>query len=125
MERELSMLSKELTTMSALKLALERKKMSTESASQLLQKVDEAKLMTLLEDDKISQELYQEKLTGVLSAVMENPATLVEDLGKEGNEVMDVWQKMDEGEIDSFEDGIKLADRKIREKDRKSELEAE
>jgi len=125
MERELSTLSKELTTMSALKLALERKKMSTESASQLLQKVDEAKLMTLLEDDKISQELYQEKLTSVLSAVMENPATLVEDLGKEGNEVMDVWQKMDEGEIDSFEDGIKLADRKIREKDRKSELEAE
>ena len=64
-------------------------------------------------------------MTSVLSAVMENPATLVEDLGKEGNEVMDVWQKMDEGEIDSFEDGIKLADRKIREKDRKSELEAE
>ncbi len=125
MERELSTLSKELTTMSALKLALERKTMSTESASQLLQKVDEAKLMTLLEDDKISQELYQEKLTSVLSAVMENPATLIEDLGKEGNEVMDVWQKMDEGEIDSFEDGIKLADRKIREKDRKSELEAE
>jgi len=125
MERELSTLSKELTTMSALKLALERKKMSTESASQLLQKVDEANLMTLLEDDKISQELYQEKLSSVLSAVMENPATLIEDLGKEGNEVMDVWQKMDEGEIDSFEDGIKLADRKIREKDRKSELEAE
>mgnify|MGYP007063430727 FL=1 len=125
MERELSTLSKELTTMSALKLALERKKMSTESASQLLQKVDEANLMTLLEDDKISQELYQEKLSSVLSAVMENPATLIENLGKEGNEVMDVWQKMDEGEIDSFEDGIKLADRKIREKDRKSELEAE
>jgi hypothetical protein len=125
MERELATLSKELTTMSALKLALERKKMSTESASQLLQKVEEAKLTTLLEDDKISQELYQEKLTNVLSVVMENPATLIEDLGKEGNEVMDVWQKMDEGEIESFEDGIKLADRKLREKDRKSELEAE
>lgn len=125
MERELSTLSKELTTMSGLKLALERKKMSKEGASQLLQKVDEAQLMTLLEDDKITQELYQEKLTSVLSTVMENPATLVEDLGREGNEVMDVWQKMDEGEIESFDAGLKLADRKVREKEQKSELEAE
>ncbi len=125
MERELSTLSKELTTMSGLKLALERKKMSKEGASQLLQKVDEAQLMTLLEDDKITQELYQEKLASVLSTVMENPTTLVEDLGREGNEVMDVWQKMDEGEIESFDAGLKLADRKVREKERKSELEAE
>ncbi len=125
MEQELTMLSKELTTMSALKLALERKKMSKEGTSQLLQKVDEVKLMTLLEDDKISQELYQEKLTSVLSAVAESPSTLMEDLGKEGNEVMDVWQKMDEGEINNFDDGLKLADRKVREKERGSELEAE
>ena len=38
---------------------------------------------------------------------------------------MDVWQKMDEGEIESFDAGLKLADRKVREKEQKSELEAE
>ena len=77
MERELSTLSKELTTMSGLKLALERKKMSKEGASQLLQKVDEAQLMTLLEDDKITQELYQEKLASV-KPVEERPQQFVQ-----------------------------------------------
>ena len=33
--------------------------------------------------------------------------------------------EVDEGEIESFDAGLKLADRKVREKERKSELEAE
>jgi hypothetical protein len=125
LERELSVISKELTTVSALKLALERQQMSKDGVSRLLDRVDEAKLMTALEDDKITQEMYVEKLNSVLSTVTDNAHQITEDLGREGSEVMDVWQKMDEGEIDSFEDGLKLADRKVRERDRKSELEAE
>ena len=125
MERELSVISKELTTISALKLALERQQMSRDGVSRLLDRVDEAKLMTALEDDKVSQEMYVEKLNSVLSTVTDNAHQITEDLGKEGSEVMDVWQKMDEGEIDSFEDGLKLADRKVREREKKSELEAE
>jgi hypothetical protein len=125
LERELSVLSKEITTISALKLALERQQMSKDGVSRLLERVDEAKLMTALEDDKISQEMYLEKLNGVLSTVTDSAHQITEDLGKEGSEVMDVWQKMDEGKIDSFEDGLKLADRKVREREKKSELEAE
>jgi hypothetical protein len=125
LERELSVISKELTTVSALKLALERQQMSKDGVSRLLDRVDEAKLMTALEDDKITQEMYVEKLNSVLSTVTDNAHQITEDLGREGSEVMDVWQKMDEGEIDNFEDGLKLADRKVRERDRKSELEAE
>ena len=125
MERELSVISKELTTISALKLALERQQMSRDGVSRLLDRVDEAKLMTAFEDDKVSQEMYVEKLNSVLSTVTDNAHQITEDLGKEGSEVMDVWQKMDEGEIDSFEDGLKLADRKVREREKKSELEAE
>jgi hypothetical protein len=42
--------------------------------------------------------------------------------GREGSEVMNVWQKMDEGEIENFQDGLKLADKAVRGKE-KRELE--
>lgn len=126
MERELGILSKEITTISALKMALERRQTSKDGVSRILDRVDEAKLMTYLEDDKISQEMYLEKLSGVLSTVTDGAQQITEDLGKEGSEVMQVWQKMDEGEIENFTDGLKLADKAVREKEKRdSELEAE
>jgi hypothetical protein len=125
MERELGVLSKEITTIAALKLALERRQSSKDGVSRILERVDEAKLMTYLEDDKISQEMYLEKLNGVLSTVTEGAGQITEELGKEGSEVMDVWQKMDEGEIESFSDGLKLADRAVREKEKRADMEAE
>jgi cob(I)alamin adenosyltransferase len=125
MERELGVLSKEITTISALKLALERRQSSKDGVARILERVDEARLMTYLEDDKISQEMYLEKLNSVLSTVTDGANQITEELGKEGSEVMDVWQKMDEGEIDNFSDGLKLADRAVREKEKKADLEAE
>ncbi|MGH9389533.1 MAG: hypothetical protein ACRD1Z_07950 [Vicinamibacteria bacterium] len=125
MERELATISKELTTISAVKLALERQQLSREGVARLLNRVDEAELMTWLEDDKISQEMYLEKLNSVLSTVSEGAERITEDLGKEGNEVMQVWQRMDEGEIGSFEDGLKLADKAVREREKKADLEPE
>jgi hypothetical protein len=126
MERELSVLSKEITTISALKLALERRVTGKEGVSRILERVDEARLMTYLEDDKITQEMYLEKLNGVLSSVTEGASEITEDLGKEGSEVMDVWQKMDEGEIENFADGLKMADKAVRQKEKRdSEMEAE
>jgi hypothetical protein len=126
LERELSVLSKEITTISALKMALERRTTGKEGVSRILERVDEARLMTYLEDDKISQEMYLEKLNGVLSTVTDGAAQITEDLGKEGSEVMDVWQKMDEGEIENFADGLKLADKAVRQKEKRdSEMEAE
>jgi flagellar biosynthesis GTPase FlhF len=125
MERELAVISKELTTISALKLALERQQHSREGVSRLLHRVDEAELMTYLEDDKISQEMYLEKLNSVLSTVTEGANQITQDLGKEGSEVMQVWQKMDEGEIENFEDGLKLADKAVREREKRAEMEPE
>jgi hypothetical protein len=126
LERELSILSKEITTISALKLALERRSTSKDGVQRILERVDEARLMTYLEDDKISQEMYLEKLNSVLSSVTDGASQITEDLGKEGSEVMDVWQKMDEGEIENFADGLKLADKAVRQKEKRdSEMEAE
>ena len=126
LERELSILSKEITTISALKLALERRVTGKDGVSRILERVDEARLMTYLEDDKISQEMYLEKLNSVLSTVTDGATQITEDLGKEGSEVMDVWQKMDEGEIENFSDGLKLADKAVRQKEKRdADMEAE
>ena len=125
LERELAVLSKELSTISALKLALERRTNTREGLSKILRKVDEAELMTYLEDDKITQEMYLEKLNTVLSTVTEGAKEITETLGQEGREVLDVWQRMDEGEIENFDDGLKLADKAVREREKKEEMEAE
>ena len=125
LEHELAVLSKELTTLAALKLAMERREMSRDGSSHLLNRVDEAELMTILEDDKISQEMYAEKLTEVMGIMDEGMKAEVESLGREGDEVMKVWQKIDDGEIEDMDEAIKLADKAVREKEKKAALEEE
>ncbi|MBI2931557.1 MAG: hypothetical protein HYY16_07880 [Planctomycetes bacterium] len=126
LEHELSVLSKELTTLAALKLALERRQMSHEGTSHLLNRVNEVELMTVLEDDKISQEMYAEKLGEVMGILDEGIKTQIESLGHEGDEVVKVWQKLDDGEIEDVQEAIKLADQAVREKDKKTaEMETE
>lgn len=109
LERELAILSKEITTLNALQSALERSRVGKEGASKLLMRMNEAELATMLEDEKISSELYMEKLGDVLGAVHEDARAMVTELGNEGSEVMNIWQKMDEGEIETFEAGIQQA----------------
>ncbi|MHC4605519.1 MAG: hypothetical protein ACYTAF_01115 [Planctomycetota bacterium] len=126
LERELSVLSKELTTISALKIVLERRELKKDGIQKLLNRVREAELMTMLENEKITDEMYLEKLDTVLSTVTEGAAEVIEDLGREGSEVMQVWQKMDDGEIESLDDALKIADQAVRDKEEKEpELEAE
>src|SRR5262245_58906905 len=108
LERELGLLSKELTTIKALKLALERREMSKQGIGHILNRVDEAELMTMLEDDKISQEMYAEKLTEVMSTLNDSSLKGIEILGREGDEVMQVWQKMNDGEIEDDDAAINL-----------------
>ena len=125
MERELAMISKELTTLSALRLALERKQVGREGLSRLLMRVDEVQLMGMLEDDKISSEMYMEKLNDVLGVVTDAASDITQEVGTEGNEVMQVWQKMDEGEIESYEAGLKEARSAVNERIGKREAEEE
>ncbi len=125
LEHELTVLSKELTTLAALKLAMERREMSRDGSSHLLNRVDEAELMTILEDDKISQEMYAEKLTEVMGIMDEGMKAEVESFGREGDEVMKVWQKIDDGEIEDMDEAIKIADKAVREREKKASLEEE
>lgn len=118
-ERELGRLSKESLTLSSLRLALDRRQLEKGSVRKLLETTSEAELATLLEDDKVTYDLYLEKLQGILATLAEPAKDIAEEVGREGAELLEIWQKMDEGEIDSSQEGLEIAEEKFQHKQRR------
>ena len=110
-ERELTHVVKELMTMNRVRSILERQRMIP--AQNILQRLNEGdmiKLTTLLEDDKVSEEMYLQKLDSLLG-VVNDPAYESQDIGNEGLEVLKTWEQMDEGDLE-FNEGLKEATQK-------------
>ncbi len=117
-ERKLNRISKQLLTLSAVGLALERQKNIEEGLTGILQDVREEEIRTLLEDDKISYDMYMDKLDKVLKeSSMISDEEFMEQIGEEGREVLEAWEAMDEGEIDSMEEAMETVEEEIREKE--------
>lgn len=107
-ERELSRVVKELMTFSRIRGILERQRqVPARNFLQHLKEEDLVKLTTLLEDDKITEEVYLQKLDTLLG-VVNDPAYEQGDIGTEGMEVLKTWEQMDEGELE-FDEGLKEA----------------
>ena len=107
-ERELTRAVKELTTLNRIRSILERKRQAPiQNLLRSLKEEDMVELSTLLEDDKVSEEIYTQKLD-VLLGVASDPAYDSADLGTEGLEIMKTWEQMDEGELE-FGEGLKEA----------------
>lgn len=115
-ERELSRVVKELMTLTRVRGILERQRQipSAQNVLQRLKEEDLMKLTTLLEDDKISEEVYSQKLD-LLLGVVNDPAYEASEIGNEGLEVLKTWEQMDEGELE-FGEGLKEAAAAEREK---------
>ena len=115
-ERELSRVVKELMTLTRVRGILERQRQvpAAQNVLQRLKEEDLMKLTTLLEDDKISEEVYSQKLD-MLLGVVNDPAYESADIGNEGLEVLKTWEQMDEGEME-FGEGLKEATGAEREK---------
>jgi len=107
-ERELTRVVKELMTLTRVRGILERQRqVPVQNVLQRLKEEDLVKLTTLLEDDKIGEEVYLQKLD-VLLGVVNDPAYESQDIGNEGLEVLKTWEQMDEGELE-FGEGLKEA----------------
>ena len=107
-ERELVRVVKELMTLTRVRSILERQRqIPTQNILQNLSEEDVIKLTTLLEDDKVGEEVYMQKLDVLLGAV-NDPALESADIGNEGLEVLKTWEQMDEGELE-FDAGLKEA----------------
>ncbi len=107
-ERELSRVVKELMTLNRIRAILERKRqVPVQNVLQNLNDKDLAKITGLLEDDKITEEVYLQKLDTLLG-LASDPAYETTDIGSEGMEVLKTWEQMDEGELE-FGEGLKEA----------------
>jgi hypothetical protein len=123
-ERELTRVVKELMTLNRVRGIMERQRqIPTQNILQNLTETDLVKLTTLLEDDKVSEELYVQKLDTLLG-VVNDPAYESQDIGNEGLEVLKTWEQMDEGELD-FEEGLKEASGKEKAGGQKEQKEEE
>ena len=110
-ERELTRVVKELMTLNRVRGIMERQRqVPTQNILQNLSETDLVKLTTLLEDDKVGEELYVQKLDTLLG-VVNDPAYESQDIGNEGLEVLKTWEQMDEGELE-FDQGLKEATQK-------------
>ena len=108
-ERDLSRVVKELMTLNRIRVILERQRQTPGQRNILenLSDQDLGKITALLEDDRISEEVYLSKLDLMLG-VVSDPAYETQDIGSEGMEVLKTWEAMDEGELD-FDQGLKEA----------------
>ncbi len=108
MERELTRVVKELMTLTRVRGILERQRQAP--VKNILHKMSEedvAQLTALLEDDKVGEEVYLQKLDALLG-VVNDPVYETADIGTEGMEVMKTWEQMDEGELE-FDEALREA----------------
>jgi hypothetical protein len=103
-DRELGRTTKELMTVARIRGIMERKKSAVSSIL--------SKLEMLLEDDKVSEEMYTQKLDGLLG-IANDPAFEATDVGNEGMQVLKTWEAMDEGQME-FDEGLREAEKKMR-----------
>lgn len=112
-ERELTRVVKELMTLGRVRSILERRPAAP--VRNILERVSEedlARLTALLEDDKVSEEVYLQKLDALLG-VVNDPAYETSEIGTEGMEVLKTWEQMDEGELE-FGEALKEATQRER-----------
>jgi len=114
--RQLNIRSKEMLTVSRLRMLRENADRAGQSNRLgLVSETDILRLGKLIESDAVKAEIYQERLDEILaigSAVDEGAASLSEA----GKTVMNVWEKMDAGAITDKNEAFDEAERSVRER---------
>lgn len=114
--RQLNIRSKEMLTVSRLRMLRENADRAGQSSRLgLISESDILRLGKLIESDAVRTEVYQERLDEVLSigAAIDQGAT---GLGEAGKDVLRVWEKMDTGVIADTAEAFDEADRAVRER---------
>ncbi|MFQ6048546.1 MAG: hypothetical protein ACE5K7_04205 [Phycisphaerae bacterium] len=116
LSRQLNIRSKEMLTVSRLRMLREAAERSRRSGDRLgmISQADMARLERMIENDAVTTEMYQQRLDELLevgAAADEGAAGLSEA----GQTVLRVWDQMDSGLIRSPADGFDEADRRVRE----------
>ena len=116
LSRQLNVRSKEMLTVSRLRMIRENHERAKAAGSRfgLISEMDVIKLGKLIENDAVTTEIYQERLDRLLeigAGVDEGAAGLSEA----GQEVLNIWDKMDQGVFADATEAFDEADRRVRE----------
>ncbi len=114
--RQLNIRSKEMLTVSRLRMLRENAERAGKSGKLgVVNQTDMLRLGKLIESDAVKAEVYMERLDEILAigAEVDEGAATVTEAGKT---VLDVWEKMDAGAIKDKTEGFEEADRSVREK---------
>jgi hypothetical protein len=115
--RELNLRSKELLTVSRLRMVKENQSSGRALGRLNVTDKDVAKISQWIEDDAVSQDMYLERLNGILDlgAQSDKDALAGAGLTGAGQELMNLWNEMDRGQIkedEAFEEADKAVRRR-------------
>ena len=121
--RELNLRSKELLTVSRLRMIKENNEKGRSRGRLNLTDKDVAKITGWIEDDTIGQDLYQERLSAILDIGAETDKSAVDGIGltQAGQELMSLWTQLDKGALKQ-EEAFEQADKAIRQRNAAKEL---
>ncbi|HEY8668902.1 MAG TPA: hypothetical protein VIL86_19800 [Tepidisphaeraceae bacterium] len=115
--RELNLRSKELMTVSRLRLVKENKERGTAFGRLNLTDKDVAKISQWIEDDAVGQDMYQQRLDSILElgGQSDKDALAAAGLTQAGQELMNIWNDLDRGALKQ-EEAFAEADKAVRRK---------
>jgi hypothetical protein len=113
--RELNLRSKELLTVSRLRMVKENQGKGRALGRLNLTDKDVAKISGWIEDDAVTQDVYQDRLSALLDlgAQSDKDALAGAGLSQAGQELMNIWDELDRGGIKQ-DDAFAEADRAVR-----------
>ncbi len=99
--RELNLRSKELLTVSRLRMVRERTERGKALGRLKITDKDVAKITNWIEDDSVSQDMYTERLNQILDAGQQSDVDSLESAGlsSAGQELMQLWDQVDRGKV--------------------------
>jgi len=115
--RELNLRSKELLTVSRLRMVKENNEKGRALGRLNLTDKDVAKISQWIEDDAVSQDMYTERLNTILELGEQSDKDALASAGLSGagQELLNIWNEMDRGgvkEAEAFEEADKAVRRK-------------
>src|SRR5829696_7668932 len=121
--RELNLRSKELLTVSRLRMVKENTEKGRALGRLNLTDKDVAKISQWIEDDSVSQDMYLERLNTILDlgAQSDKDAMAAAGLTSAGQELMNIWNEMDRGVVKEDE-AFEEADKAVRRRSAAKEL---
>ena len=115
--RELNLRSKELLTVSRLRMIKENQEGGRALGRLNVSEKDVGKISSWIEDDAVSQEMYLERLDEILDLGAQSDKDALSNAGLSGagNELMNIWNDLDRGTIkqdEAFEEADKAVRRR-------------